>query len=475
MKLEALMHVGLFLPLLAGIALLVWPDLGRRLAVAASGVTFLIAAWLFAGASSQAYTFQIPLLEPIQMYYALRLDGVALVLWLAVALTTLLAVFIAKAPIRMLGWALLMESGLLGIFAADDLILFYVFFEATLIPSLLMLGLYGGRERMRAAYTFALFTLVGSLPMLAAIFALRYLGASPSFLYGDLLAHPLSGSAAGWVFLGFLIAFAVKTPLFPLHAWLPSFHAENHPSGLADAMGTLYKVGLFAFFKWAIPLVPEGFAQFQGLLLGVAAFGAIYAAWLAFAAKDWKRLLAYGGVSHMGLGALGLFSGQAEGVTGALFLLAASMVYTGGLFLVVGRIAERTETLEIGPVRGIAKSAPALSVLTMFLVMAMIGLPGLSGFPGEFMALLGAWKISPWLTFLAFSAVIAAAAYALSAYQALFQEAPNRAVGDLTPREWAFAVVIVAGVVLMGVYPKMFTELIHPLSEGLAKLLGGGA
>ncbi|RIH88337.1 complex I subunit 4 family protein [Calidithermus roseus] len=472
---DALLHVGLFLPLLAGIALLIWPSLGRRLAVAASGVTFLIAAWLFARASGEAYTFQALLLEPIQMYYALRLDGVGLVLWLAVALTTLLAVFIAKVPTRMLGWALLMESGLLGIFAADDLILFYVFFEATLIPSLLMLGLYGGRERLKAAYTFALFTLAGSLPMLAALFAVRYLGGAPSFLYSDLAAHPVSGSVADWVFLGFLVAFAVKTPLFPLHAWLPSFHAENHPSGLADAMGTLYKVGLFAFFKWAIPLAPEGFAQFQGLLLVVAAFSAIYAAWLAFAAKDWKRLLAYGGVSHMGLGALGLFSGNAEGVTGALFLLAASMVYTGGLFLVVGRIAERTETLEIGPVRGIAKSAPALSVLTMFLVMAMIGLPGLSGFPGEFMALLGAWKISPWLTFIAFTAVIAAAAYALTAYQALFQEEQNRVVSDLTPREWAFAVAIVAGVVLAGVYPKMFTQMIHPLSEALAKLLGGGA
>lgn len=475
MNLDALMHLGLFLPLLAGVALLVWPSLGRRLAVAASGVTFLVAAWLFARASSEAYTFQTLLLEPIQMYYALRLDGVGLVLWLAVTLTTLLAVFIARVPSRMLGWALLMETGLLGIFAADDLILFYVFFEATLIPSLLMLGLYGGRERLKAAYTFALFTLAGSLPMLAAIFAVRYLGGSPSFLYSDLATHPLTGAAAGWAFLGFLIAFAVKTPLFPLHAWLPSFHAENHPSGLADAMGTLYKVGLFAFFKWAIPLAPEGFAQFQGLLLVVAAFGAIYAAWLAFAAKDWKRLLAYGGVSHMGLGALGLFSGHAEGVTGALFLLAASMIYTGGLFLVVGRIAERTETLEIGPVRGIAKSAPALSVLTMFLVMAMIGLPGLSGFPGEFMALLGAWKISPWLTFLAFTAVIAAAAYALTAYQALFQEEQNRVVSDLTPREWTFAAAIVAGVVLMGVYPKMFTELIHPVSEALAKLLGGGA
>lgn len=479
-----MIHLGLWLPLVAGILLLIWPVLGRTFAVVVAAITFLIAVLLFAGytsggvvpGQSLAYAFQTPLLPQVGIYYALGLDGAGLLLWIAVSLTVLLGVWIADVPARFLGLALTMETGLLGIFAANDLMLFYAFFEATLIPSLLMLWFYGGADRLRAIYTFAIFTLVGSLPMLASIFAVRYLGGSSSFLYGDLLQHPLSGAAAGWAFLGFLIAFAVKTPMFPMHAWLPPFHQQNHPSGLADAMGTLYKVGIFTFFKWAIPLLPAGFQQWQGLVLFLAAFGAIYAAWLAFAARDWKTLLAYAGVSHMSIGLLGLFSGTSQGTVGALFLLGASMIYTGAMFLFVGRVYLRTGSLEFTPVRGLAKHTPALYVLGMFLLMATIGLPGLSGFPGEFLALLGAYQTSPWLTFVAFLSVIAAAAFALTAYQKVFQETPqSQAVPDMNPREWVFAGVTVGVLVVMGMYPKLFTLYLEPLGKALASLLGGGA
>lgn len=473
----SLADIALFLPLLAGVSLVLWPGLGRPFAWVASGGVFVLSLVMFFLHPKEgiAYLTQTPLLGPAGIYYAVGLDNAAMFLWLAVSFTVFLSVWVAKAPTRMLGYALMMETGLLGIFAALDLVLFYVFFEFTLIPALLMLGLYGGRERMRALYTFALFTLVGSLPMLAAILAARFLGGAESFLIGDLYNHPLKGVAASWVFLGFFFALAVKTPLFPLHAWLPSFHQENHPSGLADAMGTLYKVGIFAFFRWAMPLAPEGFQGLQPLLLTLAAFTAIYAAWAAWGAKDWKNLLAYGGISHMGLAAIGLFSGTSEGAVGALFLLGASFVYTGGMFLFTGLLYERTGTLEIGPVRGLAKSAPALAALGMILVMSMIGLPGLAGFPGEFMALLGAYKASPWLTFVAFLSVIAAAAYALTAYQKVFHESENRAVPDMTLQEWSFAVVIVAAMALLGLYPKLFTQLLQPLAKAFAALFGGAA
>jgi NADH-quinone oxidoreductase subunit M len=302
------------------------------------------------------------------------------------------------------------------------------------------------------------------------------LGGSPSFLLSDLLQHPLAGQAATWAFLGFVVALMVKTPLFPLHSWLPSFHQQNHPSGLADAMGTLYKVGIFVFLRWAIPLMPEGFKDWQWFLLFVAAFTAIYAAWVAFSSPDWKTLLAYGGISHMGIGALGVFSGTSEGAVGALYLLGASMVYTAGMFLFVGMVYKRTGSLEILPVRGLAKHAPALYVLGMFLLMAMIGLPGLSGFPGEFLALLGAYKASPWLTFFAFLSVIAAAAYALTAFQKVFQETPQiQAVPDLNSREWAFASVMVLVMVVMGLYPKLFTLHLQPIGKAITLLFGGGA
>lgn len=473
-----MIHVGLWLPLLAGVLLLVVSNLGRSFAIASAAISLGISLALFAGYGGQgvAYASQTPFLPEAGVFYALGLDGAGLLFWIAVNLVVLLGVWVADVPVRFLAYTLMMQTGLLGIFAAQDLIFFYFFFEATLIPSLLMLWFYGGPDRLRAIYIFALFTLVGSLPMLAAIFAVRFLGGADSFLYTDLAANPLTGQTAALAFLGFLVALAVKTPLFPLHAWLPSFHQQNHPSGLADAMGTLYKVGIFAFFKWAIPLMPEGFREWQGLLLFLAAFGAIYAAWVAFSAPDWKTLLAYAGISHMGIGALGLFSGSMEGTVGALYLLGASMVYGSAMFLFVGLVYKRTGSLDINPVRGLAKHAPSLYVLGMFLLMAMIGLPGLSGFPGELMALLGAFQVSPWLTFVAFLAVIAAAAYALTAFQKLFQEnAQAQAVPDLDTREWGFAAVTVAVLLLMGLYPKLFTVYLEPLGKALAALFGGAS
>jgi len=473
-----MIHIGLWLPLLAGLLLFFMPSLGRTFAIVSAAVSLAISLILFAGYDGQglAYASQTPFLQEVGVYYALGLDGAGLLLWIAVSLVVLLGVWIAEVPVRFLAFTLMMQTGLLGIFAAQDLIFFYAFFEATLIPALLMLWFYGGPERLRSIYIFAIFTLVGSLPMLASILAVRYLGGADSFLYTDLAANPLTGQAATVAFLGFLVALAVKTPLFPLHAWLPSFHQQNHPSGLADAMGTLYKVGIFAFFKWAIPLMPEGFREWQGLLLFLAAFGALYAAWVAFSAPDWKTLLAYAGVSHMGIGALGLFSGNMEGTVGALYLLGASMIYGSAMFLFVGLVYKRTGSLEVAPVRGLAKHTPALYVLGMFILMAMIGLPGLSGFPGELMALLGAYQVSPWLTLMAFLAVIAAAAYALTAFQKLFQEnAQAQAVPDMDLREWGFAAVTVAVLLLMGLYPKLFTVYLEPLGKAIAALFGGAS
>jgi len=472
--------LAVFLPALFGLLLLLGAP--RALGVLGAAMSLGINLGLFASVADGAGFYEkAPLLKEAGVYYALGLDGVSALLFLSTALVVFLG-SLARAEGRFLGLALLMSTGLLGLFAARDLVLFYVFFEATLIPSLFMLLLYGGKERIRALYTFALFTLAGSLPMLAAILAVRYLGQAESFLLEDLLKHPIPEAYGAWVFLGFLVAFAVKTPLVPLHAWLPLFHRENHPSGLADAMGTLYKVGIYAFFRYAIPLAPSGFSEWQGVLLLLSAIGAVYGAWVAFSASDWKTLLAYAGVSHMGLAGLGLFSGSPEGVTGALFLLAASAVYTGAFFLFGGLLFERVLTLELGRYRGLAATAPGLSALGLFLTMAMVGLPGLSGFPGELFALLGAYKASPWMTAFGFLAVIGAAAYALTAFQKVFwEEAPlAQAVGlpkawDLSGREWLFAGVSVLVLLWMGLFPGYFMQGLTPLAEALVKLLGGGA
>ncbi|AEV15791.1 NADH-quinone oxidoreductase subunit 13 [Thermus sp. CCB_US3_UF1] len=466
--------LAILLPILFGILLLL--GLPRVLGLLGAGLGFLLNLYLFlTHPGGVAHGVELPLLPGAGVYWAFGLDGLSALFFLTLGLTVFLGALVARVEGRFLGLALLMEGLLLGLFAARDLVVFYLFFEAALIPALLMLLLYGGAGRVRALYTFLLFTLAGSLPMLAAILAVKVLGGSPTFLLSDLLAHPVKGSAAFWVFLGFALAFAIKTPLFPLHAWLPLFHQENHPSGLADALGTLYKVGVFAFFRFAIPLAPEGFAELQGLLLLLAALGALYGAWVAFSAQDFKTLLAYAGISHMGVAALGVFSGTEEGALGGLYLLAASGIYTGGLFLLAGRLYERVHTLEIGRYRGLAQSAPGLAALALFLFLAMVGLPGLSGFPGEFLTLLGAYQASPWLTALAFLSVIAGAAYALTAFQRVFWERGDKGVKDLAQEEWPFAFLAVAALVLMGVFPGFFLEGLRPLAEAFAQLLGGGA
>jgi NADH-quinone oxidoreductase subunit M len=466
--------LAILLPVLFGLLLLL--GLPRGLGLLGAGLTFLLNLYLFlAHPGGVAYGVQAPLLPGLGVYWAFGLDGLSALFFLTVSLTVLLGALLARVEGRFLGLALLMEGMLLGLFAARDLLVFYLFFEAALIPALLMLLFYGGAERVRALYTFLLFTLAGSLPMLAAILAVKALGGSPSFLLEDLLAHPVKGSAAFWVFLGFALAFAVKTPLFPVHAWLPLFHQQNHPSGLADALGTLYKVGVFAFFRFALPLAPEGFAEVQGLLLFLAALSALYGAWVAFSAPDFKTLLAYAGVSHMGVAALGVFSGTEEGALGGLFLLAASGVYTGALFLLVGRLYERTGTLEIGRYRGLARSAPGLAALFLFLFLAMIGLPGLAGFPGELLTLLGAYQASPWLAALAFLSVIAAAAYALTPFQKAFWEEGGKEVADLKGEEWAFAGLSALALLALGLFPGFFLEDLEPLAEALARALGGGA
>lgn len=470
-----MVSLAVFLPAFFGLLLL----LGAPRAFGALGAlgSLGLNLWLFVQVLEGVRFYEkAPLLKEAGVYYALGLDGVSALLFLTTALVVFLG-SLARVDGRFLGLALLMDTGLLGLFAAQDLVLFYVFFEATLIPALFMLLLYGGKERLRALYTFALFTLAGSLPMLAAILAVRHLGGAKTFLLEDLLNHPIPEAYGPWVFLGFLVAFAVKTPLLPLHAWLPLFHRENHPSGLADAMGTLYKVGVYAFFRYALPLAPSGFAEWQGILLFLSALGAVYGAWVAFSAQDWKTLLAYGGISHMGLAGLGLFSGSPEGVTGALFLLAASSVYTGALFLFGGFLFERVQTLELGRYSGLAATAPGLSALGLFLVMAMVGLPGLSGFPGELFALLGAYKASPWLTAFGFLAVIGAAAYALTAFQKAFWAAPSEtpASRDLSGSDWLFAGVSVLALLWMGLFPGPFMQGLTPLAEDLVKRLGGGA
>jgi NADH-quinone oxidoreductase subunit M len=348
-----------------------------------------------------------------------------------------------------------MWAGLMGLFLARDLVLFYVFWEVTLIPSLVMLGGWGLAQRRQALLKYLVYAIAGSFAMLLTVLAIKPLAGAASYRFGDLLAatSALDTLTQTWLFAGFAIAFAVKLPIFPVHHWLIDFHDQNHPSGAADVAGTLYKVGAFGLFAWALPLLPAGAATAAPLLLALAAITAAYAAIIATRQTNLKRLLAYASLSHMGIVAVGLFGLHAAGLSGAMYLLAAQMVTTGGLFLVSGMLHARRGTFDLGAYGGLARSAPALAAVTLLVLFASIGVPGLANFPGEFLALLGAFQASPAAAVIAVLAVIAAGVYGVNLYQRLYQGPEPTGAHDLRPLEVAVLAPIVLATVWLGVAP----------------------
>jgi len=472
-----MIHFMIFLPLLGSLLLLITPVRWREEVAgffAAVTLGLGLAIWRAGGTE----LFSINWVPSLGITYSVQLDGVSLALSLVVAFMTLIAVLYASRrvanPGTMLALVLAMETGLLGIFAARDLILFYVFFEDALLPALLMLAIYGKSNRMRALVKFAAYTLFGSLLMLVSIIGVKSLGGSPTFALVDLVANPVTGPAQTWLYLGFLAAMAVKLPLWPLHAWLPDFHEQNHDSGVPDLMGTLYKVGGYGIFRFGIALFPDASEELRPILMGLAAFTALYAAWIAFRQTNWKRLLAYAGLSHMGFVALGLFSLNETAVIGSMYLLAFQNVYTGALFLAVGMLQERVGSLDTR-VGGVMNQAGALGGLTLALWFASIAVPGLAGFVGEFSILLGAYQVQPWITFLAGLTTIAAAVYALSAFQTTFWQ--GRPLGgvrvpDLQSTEWLVLGLPLAVALLFGVYSAPALNLIQPAVKTVLAALG---
>ncbi len=486
-----MIHLIIFIPLLFALIALFFRGQARAsvsIFAALSSFALTAVVWMF----KIDTVYRTPWIPGAGVFYSVTFDGPSLLLALVATLMTSMTLIYfsfrkdSHQAEGMYPLALAMLTGLLGIFAARDLILFYVFFEATLVPSLFMLGLYGRKNRVRALTKMALYTIFGGLLMLVSIIGTKYYTNSPSFDFLELFGrtNQLDLETQTWLFLGFLAAFAVKLPLFPLHNWLPDFHAENHPSGVADVMGTLYKVGGYGLFRFALPLFPAAAQNLQWVFMFLAAFTALYGAWIAFSSKDFKRLLAYAGLSHMGLVALGMFSLNPIGMAGALFLLAFQGVYSSALFLIVGMLEERlnkdshnekttSQALEIGHVRGLAASAPAFAGVTLLLWFASIGVPGLAGFVGEFSIFLGAYQANPWATALAVSTVIASAAFALTAYQRTWLEEATTSIPELNAKDWFVLAPILAVTVFFGVFSGSALKLLEPSVQAVAGLLGG--
>ncbi|MBI4609700.1 MAG: NADH-quinone oxidoreductase subunit M, partial [Candidatus Rokubacteria bacterium] len=360
-------------------------------------------------------------------------------------------------------------------FVSLDLFLFYIFWEAMLIPMYFIIGVWGGGQRIYAAIKFVLYTMLGSLLMLVGILALYFHhgGATGTYTF-DLPVLIRSVVPAGlqtWLFLAFGVAFAIKVPLFPFHTWLPDAHVEAPTAGSVILAGVLLKMGTYGFLRFCLPLFPHASLAFAPWIFALALIGIIYGAWVSMVQPDLKKLVAYSSVSHLGFVMLGLFTLTPQGLVGGIIQMVNHGLSTGALFLLVGMIYERRHTRLIDEFGGLWGVVPAFSAVFLVVSLSSLGLPGLNGFVGEFLILVGAFRVHPPTAALATTGVIFAAVYILWMYQRMIfgevRHDANRALADLTPREWAVLLPVLLFIVWIGVYPEPFTGVTEASVQSL--------
>jgi NADH-quinone oxidoreductase subunit M len=457
----------------------------KRAALAVALLTFLVSLPLYTGFDARMADYQFqerrPWLPSLGISYHVGIDGISLLL---VLLTTFLMPITLLASWQAIEkrWKefavtmLLLETGMLGVFVSLDLFLFYVFWEAMLIPMYLVIGVWGGTNRVYAAVKFVLYTLAGSLLMLVAILALFFQhGAATGNYTFDLpvLAQYVlpGGRVQNLLFLAFALAFAIKVPMFPFHTWLPDAHVEAPTPGSVILAGVLLKMGTYGFLRFCLPLFPQASLTFAPWIIVLAIVGIIYGAWVSTVQPDIKKLVAYSSVSHLGFVMLGLFALNPQGVVGGIIQMVNHGLSTGALFLLVGMIYERRHTRLIEQFGGIWKVMPAFSVLFMIVIFSSVGLPGLNGFVGEFLILVGAFQWSRVAAVFATTGIIFAAVYMLWMYQrVIFGEITheeNRRLVDLSVREWVVLVPVLLVIVWIGVHPGTFTGLTESSVQAL--------
>jgi NADH-quinone oxidoreductase subunit M len=497
---EHILTLTIFLPVL-GVAALFFVGkendrLIKMVGFLTTVITFAVSLFLYFrfDASAEFAGFQFKefgvWIAGLNISYFVGIDGISLLL---IMLTTFLT------PLALLGtWnsvhkrlreytmmILLLEVGMVGVFAALDLFLFYVFWEAMLIPMYFIIGIWGGQERVYAAVKFFLFTLFGSLLMLVAILALGiYASTLPGGYFTTNLvqlynvAPRMALSLQIWMFLAFALSFAIKVPLFPLHTWLPDAHVQAPTAGSVLLAGVLLKMGTYGFIRFCLPLFPNAAFKFVPLLGTLAVIGIIYGALVAMVQTDLKKLVAYSSVSHLGFVVLGIFSMTEEGMQGAVLQMINHGLSTGALFLIVGMIYDRAHTRAIADFGGVVNVMPVFSVIFMIVSLSSIGLPGLNGFVGEFLILLGAFKStffdSTAYTVFAASGVILAAVYMLWAYQrVVFGKVREgglyggHTLTDVNSREVVTLASILVFIVWIGVYPRTFLSKSAPVAKQL--------
>jgi NADH-quinone oxidoreductase subunit M len=492
-----------YIPLLA--ALVIWifgkgrPTFYKTLSLAATFAALVLAVvMLFKFDTTNAamqFAENFTWVSHFNIHYGFGIDGIAA---LMILLTTLLGFIVIIASWNYIkdrerGFfttLLLLQTGMTGVFCATDLFLFYVFWEVMLVPMYFIIGVWGGPRKIYAAIKFVLFTLVGSLLMLVAIVVVVYYTYNHSaggitFNIQELSRQTFPYDLQLWAFFAFFAAFAIKVPMFPVHTWLPDAHVEAPTAGSVILAGVLLKMGAYGMLRFCLPFFPDAAVAYIPYVAVLSVIAIVYGALVSMMQKDLKKLVAYSSVSHMGFVTAGIFAaialaGNAQGMEGAILVMFSHGILTGALFLMVGYLYERTHTRQIAEMGQLAKPLPILAGFFLFFVLGSLGLPGLSGFVGEFLSLLGLFAYSHWLGAIAATGVIFAACYLLWMYQrVLFNDRgddevkPAISLKDFSPREIASLVPLVVFAVWVGVYPQTFLNFLHvPVQTILDRVLG---
>ena len=459
------------------------PDLHRLTAIATSVCTGVLSFVVLFQFDSSDPGFQFVTswtwVEQFDIKFALGVDGISLFLVVLTGIMFPISMLASKPEHSEKGywfWLTLLEVGCMGVFCALDLFLFFLFFEVTLVPLYMLIGKWGHGRKVYAATKFFVFTMLGSMLMLVSIVALAVFskagdGGTVSF---DLIKVVESSSLSEWtgriIFLGFVAAFAVKTPIFPVHTWLPDAHTEAPTAGSVDLAAVLLKLGTYGFLRYGLFLFPEASVWAAPGLVAVGMIGIIYGGIVAAMQKNLKRLVAYSSVSHMGFCIIGLFALNTQGIEGSVLQMVNHGITTGALFILLGYLYKRRHTYEISELKGIQKAAPVFAGLFTLMMLASIGLPGLNGFVGEFLSLLGTFLTYRWWALIPTAGVILAALYLLWAYQRVFHGEPdeaNRRFPEVTLSEKLVMAPLVLLVVFLGVYPKPVLDRIEPSVQQL--------
>ena len=400
------------------------------------------------------------------LHYRMGVDGISIlfVLLTAFLMPICIAASWKSIETRVLEYMiafLVLETLVIGVFCALDILLFSAFFEFGLVPMFLIIGIWGGKRRVYAAFKFFLYTLLGSVLMLAAILAM--IGIAHTSSIPELMSYKFAPGLQTWLWLAFFASFAVKMPMWPVHTWLPDAHVEAPTAGSVILAGILLKMGGYGFLRFSLPMFPQASEYFTPLVFSLSVIAVVYTSLVAFRQTDIKKLIAYSSVAHMGFVTMGIFSGNAVGVQGAIFQMLSHGVISGALFLCVGVVYDRMHTREISFYGGVVNRMPWFAATFMLFTMGNVGLPGTSGFVGEIMTMTGAYKVSTWTAFVAASGVILSAVYALSLYRrVVFGQMTNPAletINDLELREVAIFVPLILSTLYLGIQPGVVLDL----------------